>query len=482
MTAKKKLLKGGWIIAYNGKEHSLLRDGVILIEGNSVTYVGKSYAGPTEDVEIIDASGYLLSPGLVNLHAHMMNSPLNKSFFEDTGSRQFGMSGLYDFGAVDSAATNDDFRLCCQVSAAELLKSGSTTVVELNRQNAELAVDVIGNMGLRAYVVPAFRSGGWYTPDGKKVQYRWNEDAGYAGLCYAQEFIGKHKGTFGGRIDSMLSPYQIDTCTAELFKAAKEAADKLGVRLHTHAAQSQVEFRAIMERHGLTPIQWLAELGLLDANLIVAHSIFISGHSAVNYPGNHDLELLSTSGATVAHCPWCFARRSIVMESFSRYLAAGVNMAIGTDTFPQDMLNDMRMAAVVSKIVDRDCCTATAREVFDAATLSGAKALQRPDLGRIAAGAKADILFFKLGTLGMTPLRDPLKNIVFNATAQDIHRVMVDGTFVVDEGRVLGIEEEKLAEDFQRAMERMWAQAPQHDRAGRTVDQMSPPSLPEWTE
>jgi len=480
MATQKTLIRGGWIIAYNGREHALLKDGVIVVEGNSVTHVGKTYDGVADTV--IDASPYLISPGLISLHAHMMNSPLNKSFFEDTGSRQFGMSGLYDFGAVDNAATQADFRLCAEFSAAEMLKTGTTTVVELNRQNAETALDVIGNMGLRAYIVPAYRSGGWYTPDGKKVHYRWNEDAGFAGLRYSIEFIEKHRGAFDGRIDSMLSPYQVDTCTEELFKASKEAAEKLGVRLHTHAAQSLVEFNAIMERHGLTPVQWLDRVGVLDSNLIIGHGIFISGHSAVNYPGDHDLNLLAASGATVAHCPWVFARRSIALESFSRYLKAGVNLAIGTDTFPQDIIHDMKIASTVSKLIDRDCCTATAREVFDAATLGGAKALGRDDLGRIAPGAKADLLFFKRHTLRMSPLRDPLKNIVFNSASEDIDRVMVDGRFVVEAGRVTGIDEEKLAASFQTAMERMWAAAPQHDRAGRTIDELAPPSLPDWEE
>lgn len=480
MTVKKTLIRGGWIIAYNGREHALLKDGVIVVEGNSIVHVGKRYGGAADTV--IDASDYLISPGFISIHAHMMNSPLNKSFFEDTGSRQFGMSGLYDFGAVDSAATEDDFRLCARFSAAEMLKTGATTVVELNRQNAEIAVDVIGNMGLRAYIVPAYRSGSWYTPDGKKVHYRWNEDGGFDGLNYAVEFIEKHRGSFGGRIDSMLSPYQIDTCTAELFKASKKAAEKLGVRLHTHAAQSLVEFNAIMERQGMTPIQWLDHLGVLDGNLIIAHCIFISGYSAVNYPGGHDLNLLAASGATVAHCPWVFARRSIALESFSRYLKAGVNLAIGTDTFPQDIVHDMKIASTVSKLVDRDCCTASARDVFNAATLGGAKALGRGDLGRIAPGAKADLLFFKRHTLRMSPLRDPLKNIVFNSGSEDIDRVMIDGRFVVEGGRVTGVDESELAASFQAAMERLWAEAAKHDRAGRSVDELSPLSLPAWEE
>ena len=479
-SGKKVMIKGGWIIAFNGKEHALLRNGVIVVEGNSIVHVGKEYSLPVD--KVIDASSHVISPGFISVHAHMMNSPLNKSFFEDTGSRQFGMSALYDYGAVDSAATEDDFRLCGEFSAAEMMKTGTTTVVELNRQNSEIAHTIIGESGMRGYVVPAFKSGSWYTPDGKKVHYKWDEEAGMKGLKYAVDFIDKVKGTYEGRIDSMLSPYQIDTCTPELFVAAKEQAEKLGVRLQTHASQSLVEFREIMERYGKTPIEWLHDLGVLNDNLIIGHCIFISGHSSVGYPGDSDLELLASSGAYVAHCPWVFARRSIILESLSRYLKAGIPVAMGTDTFPQDLINEMKIAAVASKIYDQDTASATARQVFDAATITGAKALNRTDLGRIAAGAKADMVFFKTDTLRMSPLRDPIKNIVYNASGEDVDKVMIDGKFVVEDGRTVHLDEEKLAGEFQMTLERLWPQAQKYDRAGRSMEELSPLSIPEWEE
>ncbi len=474
------MIKGGWIIGFNGKEHALLKNGVIVVQGNTIIYVGKDYPHPAD--KVIDASSHIISPGLISVHAHMMNSPLNKSFFEDTGSRQFGMSALYDYGAVDSAATEDDFRLCGEFSAAEMLKTGTTTVVELNRQNADVALDVIGKSGMRGYVVPAFKSGSWYTPDGKKVMYKWNEEAGMAGLQSAVEFIHKARKQFDGRMDSMLSPYQIDTCTAELIAAAKAESERLGVRLQVHAAQSLVEFREIMDRHGMTPIEWMDHLGILNDNTIIGHCIFISGHSAVGYPGDRDLELLAARKAIVAHCPWVFARRSIILESFHKYQKAGIPIAMGTDTFPQDLINEMRTAAVASKIYEHDTVVTTARNVFDAATLGGAHALNRTDIGRISAGAKADLVFFRTDSLRMSPLRDPIKNIVYNASSQDIEKVMVDGQFVVDDGRVVHLDEEKLAVAFQKTLERLWAEVPKYDRIGRSMEELAPPSIPDWTE
>ena len=115
------------------------------------------------------------------------------------------------------------------------------------------------------------------------------------------------------------------------------------------------------------------------------------------------------------------------MESFARYLARGVNMTLGTDTCPQSMIEGLRYTAVVSKIVDRQTEVATAADVFNAATLGGARALGRDDLGRIAPGAKADLLLWRGDSLFMTPLRDPIRNIVYSATAEDLDTVLIDG-------------------------------------------------------
>jgi cytosine/adenosine deaminase-related metal-dependent hydrolase len=155
---------------------------------------------------------------------------------------------------------------------------------------------------------------------------------------------------------------------------------------------------------------------------------------------------------------------------------------MGTDTFPQDLINEMRIAAVASKIYDQDTATATARQLFDAVTLTGAKALNRDDLGKIAKGAKADMVFFKANSLRMAPLRDPIKNIVYNATGEDVDKVMIDGKFVVEDGKTVHLDQDKIAGQFQKALERLWPQAEKYDRAKRSMEELSPMSIPEWKE
>jgi cytosine/adenosine deaminase-related metal-dependent hydrolase len=325
----------------------------------------------------------------------------------------------------------------------------------------------------------AFRSGRWLTRDGKRVEWEWNEEQGRQGLARAIDFHRRWDGAHGDLVRCFVSPSQIDTCTAELLRDAKRFADEVRRPYQVHTSQSVVEFNEMVARHGKTPIAWMKELGVLGDNTILGHAIIIGGSSWTNYPAG-DVRLMADAGATVAHAVWVFARRGVAMESFGRYRAAGVNMALGTDTNPQSVIEAMRWAAVVSKMMERDTESTTAAHAFDAATLGGARALLRDDLGRIAPGAKADLVLWKATSWGMTPLRDPVKNIVFNATPEDVDRVYVNGRVVVDGGRVLAADEAAILAALQAGGERMWPRMKQFDWAGRDADTLSPQTYEEW--
>ena len=143
--------------------------------------------------------------------------------------------------------------------------------------------------------------------------------------------------------------------------------------------------------------------------------------------GDSDLKLLGDSKTTVAHCPIAISRSGNTLQSFAKYQKYGVNMTIGTDTFPSDFIQEMRMAAVMGKIVDRTTFAVSAGDIFNAATVNGAKALGRSDLGRLEKGTKADFVVFKLDNIEMSPVRDVVKNIVYSATRHSVNRVYVGG-------------------------------------------------------
>jgi cytosine/adenosine deaminase-related metal-dependent hydrolase len=477
MTASRRVaLRAGHVIAFDGRRHRLLRDGVVVIEGDSILFVGRRFDGRVD--ETVDARDRILTPGLISTHAHIAGSPLDRSFIEDRGNAQFWYSGLFEMLPVRGGAQDEEAsRACVDFSMAELLRGGVTTVMEIGTLGAYV-VERAAHYGLRVYMGQAFRSGAWLTRDGKRVEWEWNEEQGRQGLARAIEFHRRHDGAHGDLVRCFVAPAQIDTCTPELLREAKRFADEVQRPYQVHTSQSVVEFNEMVARHGVTPIAWMDELGVLGPSTILGHAIIIGGSSWTNYPAG-DVQRMADAGCSVAHAVWVFARRGVAMESFARYRQAGVNMSLGTDTNPQSVIEAMRWAAVVSKMIERNTEATTAAHAFDAATLGGARALLRDDLGRIAQGAKADLVLWKARSWRMTPLRDPVKNIVYNATDEDVDRVYVNGRLVVDGGRVLAADEDKILAALQAGGDRMWPRMTKYDWAGRGADQLSPQTYPE---
>ena len=217
----------------------------------------------------------MLTPGLISTHAHIAGSPLDRSFIEDTGRPQFYYSGLFETlpvrsGAQDEAAS----RACVDFSMAELLRGGVTTVLEIGQLGDHVA-ERAAHFGLRVYVGLSFRSGSWLTPDGRRVRWEWDEEQGHQGLARAIQFHQRHEGAHGDLVRACFAPAQVDTCTPELLRLAKQAADERGCPITLHASQSVVEFNEMLARHGKTPIAWLDELGFLGPRTILGHAIIV---------------------------------------------------------------------------------------------------------------------------------------------------------------------------------------------------------------
>src|SRR5207244_5340037 len=231
-------------------------------------------------------------------------------------------------------------------------------------------------------------------------------------LKEAVEFVRAYDGTAQGRLRGMLNAAQVETCSEPLLRAGKDAARELDVPIHTHAGGNLIEFQRIMEEYRKTPVQFLADIGFLDEPTLLGHVVFTTAHGWPRYPFGDDLRVLAQSGATVGHCPYKYAKMAMTLQSFQRYLEAGVNLAIGTDTYPMDIVADLRWASVLAKGTDANYQVGLPRDVFNAATLGRCKFLVRTDLRRLAPGAKADPLPINLDHLGAPVYADPIKALV----------------------------------------------------------------------
>jgi 5-methylthioadenosine/S-adenosylhomocysteine deaminase len=471
------LYRAGWIVAFQDGQHRILRNGCLVVEDDRITYVGSTYSGPVD--RYVDQPDRIITPGFINTHAHLDESPIDKSVQEDVGNRQFWLTGLIEILPTEMAGLDEEgARACLDYSLIELARTGTTTVLQMGGIE-EYAADAIEASGLRGYVAPMYRSGRWFTPDGRRVDYAWDADDGRPGFEAATAFVRRLEGRADGRVQGFLAPAQVDTCSEALLRDSRAAADDLDVPISLHASQGVWEFQEMTRRHGRTPVEWLSDLDFLGSRTVLGHAIFISGSSWVNFAGD-DLDLLAQSGTSVSYNAWCFIRRGFVMESFPEYVDAGVNMCLGTDTAPQSMIESLRWTAIAGKVAARRTDVSTAGQVFDAATVNAARLLGRDDLGRIAAGAKADLLFWRADGFTMTPMRDPIRNLVYYAQPSDLADVIVDGRPVVEDGQVLGADVETATRRVQEAGERVWSRWPDGDWAGRTLDEVAPSTYPEY--
>jgi len=476
MTAA-KLIRAGMVVAFQQGEHRLLKNGCVVVEGDRVVHVGPEVEGSFE--EILDLPDALLTPGLIDMHAHLTSASYDRSYVEDVGKPGFWFSGLPELlPAIGAAMDEEAQRAAVDYSMAELTRSGTTTVFEIGWLGDYTAA-AVERAGLRAYIGEGYGSARWRTLDGKRMSYDWKPDGGMEGLETAVAFVKRIEGRAGGRIRGMLTPMQVAMATPELLQRTRAVAAELDVPVTLHTAEAVFEFHEMVQREGMTPVQWLAAQDFLNERTILGHCVFTSGNSWVRHPGD-DLARLADSGASVAHCPWVFARRGIAMESFATYLEAGVTMCLGSDTAPQSILHAMRHAAIVSKLQEHDCRKPTAIDVFNAATLAPARVLGRDDLGRIAPGAKADLLLWDMTGFSMVPCRDPIRNLVYYAGSEDLHHVMVDGEWLMTDKALRKVDEASVRGNLARAAQRIWEAVGPGDWAGRDIDQLSPQSLKEF--
>lgn len=492
---KVTLIDGGVVVGYQQGGHVILPAGQVVYAGDRILFVGRDYAGPVD--ERIDARGKLVIPGLINHHMafgiHMQLYRLDATTPNSYNASQ-GMGVQSERAYHGDGPQANDWRASASFAMTSALRSGTTTFVMVPNYGShpyrgrvgsdQELVDCVGGSGLRAYLALPHMSGAVRgKPDGT-IEWVQLDAQGWEGLEHAVEFARSHNGAYGDRIRTFLFPYQADNCSPALLRATKAAARELGCLLKIHTAQYLLDFHEVVRRRGKTPIEYLYDLGFLGPEVSVAHAIFTQRHPWTAYPvgADGDTQRLVESGASVAHCPVVYARNGFVLHSFSHYVRAGIPVSLGTDTSPHDMFMEMRTAALLCKLTEADATAGTAREVFDAATLGGARALQRDDLGRLAPGAKSDIVLVGLEKTHLAPVAaiDPIKALVYCANGDDVDTVIVDGVVRVANGKMPGVDLDRLWAGAEHFNARLRASVAQLYYRNQPVTEFYEPAFPTW--
>jgi cytosine/adenosine deaminase-related metal-dependent hydrolase len=491
------VVRGGWVVGFVDGGHVLLRDGVVVCDGDRITGVGRSYDGRA-DVEI-DARGKLVSPGLIDTHVHVGTRATHRLIVDSGRKDLYGQPFLHwvltrpgarapgdlRFDEGDDPLRNPD-RLAVLFTVAELLRNGTTTFVEIGSRSRlqDLFVEAVGEYGLRAYLGPGYQS---VYPEadenGRPVRVA-REGDGRSELATAVEWIRRNDGAAGGLVHGLLVPRETEFVSPELLRETARLKDELRVPVQIHAAYSPLEWHFVVEHYGCTPVEFLEQMGLVGAGVTFGHGQLVAENPLSNWAGGRDLEILAETGTTVAHSPINIIRRGRSFD-FAAFRKAGVNISLGTDTYPRDLILQMRWASYMGKVVAGDFAAATAGEVFDAATLGGARALQRDDIGRLAPGAKADLVVVALrapDSLRHGVVRDPIHALVDCGYADDVETVVVDGIVRMRDRRIPGLDLGALLDAAQEAAERYWGSVQDWDPFGLTAEERSPHAFPLYSE
>jgi len=479
-------ITGRFVVGYEGGDHVVYRDGEVVYEDDRVVHVGHGFAGRVD--RTIEAGDAIVSPGFVDLNAL---ADIDHGILDTFQSSELALglqwSEEYFLNRRHELFSPDDERFQRRYALIQLLLNGITTAMpiaaetyrawcETYEQLADVA-QIAGDLGIRIYLGPAYRSGiNVVRSDGSR-DVLWDRARGEDGLEQAVRFVRDFDGAFEGRIRGAFLPCRIETVTLDLLRATKRHADELGFPIKLHAAQGLPELALMRQWHGKRSIELLGEIGFLGPNVAIPHVYYIGGHNGVEASGADELALLRDSGTTVVHCPIPGARHARSLDTLERYLQAGVNVAIGTDMFPPDIIRTLDYGSNMAKQRAGNQTAGAPADLFRAATLGGATMLGRDDLGRLAPGAKADIAVIDLSALRTGVVEDPIRTLLMHANGRDVKTVIVDGRTVVENGTIPGLDVEATRRRAQAYFETYRVAYSERDYLRRSPDQLFPPTF-----
>ncbi|RKD50782.1 cytosine/adenosine deaminase-related metal-dependent hydrolase [Rhizobium sp. WW_1] len=472
------LVTASWVVGHKDDGHTLLRNGQVVFENGAILFVGHNFPGKV--ARRIDFGNALISPGLIDLDALSDLDTTILGIDNHPGwakgrvwPRSYVEAGPYEMYSQQELAFQKRFAF------GQLLLNGITTAApiaslfyrEWGETVAEFdaAAEAAGDLGLRVYLSPAYRSGGMVLETPGKMVPVFDEERGFQGLRDAITYIERQQGAHGDLVRGMLAPDRVETSTLALLQRTDAAAQDLCCKFRLHMAQGTMEVDTVRRLHGSTAPVWLAKNKLLSERLIAPHATNAT---------EEDLGLYAEHGVSIVHCPLVSARSGSTLNSFSKCRRQGINIAMGTDTSPPDMLMNLLVGLITCRINDHAPDKVRSADLFDAATLGGARALGRSDLGHLSPGARADIAVFDLGDAIMAPSVDPITTLVTGGSGKATRAVFVDGRLSMLDRQLANFDMDKAREQAQAQYDRLIAKYPERSWNHPPVSDIFPPSYP----
>lgn len=401
----------------------------VLVSGGRIEQVGQV---KQKADEVVDASGCVVMPGLINCHAHVAMA-IMRSVADDVRLEGF----LERTFAVDSKRTAADITAGATLGCLEMARTGTTTFLDLYYAQ-DLIANCVEKVGLRGYL-------GWAVLDQEYTTQEGNP------IRNCETFIKAHKGR--PLVKPVVAPQGVYVCSDETFHKAKDLARKESTFCHYHLSETRYEVYEFQKKTGKRPVEHLSGTGFLSKGDIAAHGVWLT----IN-----EVRMLAEAGVSVAHCPT--SNMKLASGGFAplpEMFANGVRVGLGTDGASSnnslDMFLEMKFASLMHKAHRWDATVVPAQKALDMATVDAAAALgASKDLGSVEPGKKADIVVVDCDTPGMTPTtkENAVANLVYASPSRSVRDTMVDGRFVVRDWKTVTVDERKaLADARDRAAE-----------------------------
>ena len=480
------LLTARWVVGHVAGRHRLYEHGDIVFEDGAILFVGHRFPGDV--ARRVDYGEALIGPGFVDCDA-LSDFDTTILAYDNQPAWRKGRVWPRSYLEAGPFEMLDREELAFQKrhAFATLIRNGITTALPIASlfyrawgetvEEFEDAAEAAARLGLRAYLGPAFRTGNQLVEDDGRIVTHYDEARGLAELDAAVAFAERIDGAGGGLIRGMFAPDRIETSTATLLRRTADAGRALGVPVRLHCCQSKIEYDLVLEQHGMSPPEWLESLGFLTERTLLPHGTTVSGSRHVARPGR-DLEIIRDAGAAIVHCPLVSGRHGGAIDHFGRYRAMGLKIAMGTDTSPPDMIRNLQAGMMLARVLAGSVSACRSEDYYDAATIGGADALGRSDLGRLAPGARADCVVIDLDRPHAGQVIDPIQTLMLTGHGRDVSTVVIDGRFVMEDRIIPGVDEAADNARAQAQFERVMALYPRRTFGHPPVEEIFSSSYP----